>query len=195
MTFTTDDMDAARAREYALLSVLLRRPPDAKLLADLTRISDDPSPLGAAHGALAHAAAVTTEAAAEREYFNLFVGIGRGELLPYGSYYMSGFLNERPLARLRDDLSGLGIVRAEHESEPEDHAAIVCEVMAGLIEGRFSCPIDAGRMLFERHVEPWLGRFFTDLEQAKSAKLYQSVGTIGRVFMGIEREAYEHFKS
>jgi TorA maturation chaperone TorD len=195
MTFTIDDMDAARAREYALLSVLLRRPPDAKLLADLARISDDPSPLGAAHGALAHAAAMTTEASAEREYFNLFVGVGRGELLPYGSYYMSGFLNERPLARLRDDLSTLGIVRAEHELEPEDHAAIVCEVMAGLIEGRFNCPTDAGHMLFEKHVEPWIGRFFTDLEQAKSAKFYQSVGTIGRIFIGIEREAYEHFKS
>jgi TorA maturation chaperone TorD len=195
MTFTIDDMDAARVREYALLSVLLRRPPDAKLLADLTRISDDPSPLGAAHGALARAAAVTTEASTEREYFNLFVGIGRGELLPYCSYYMSGFLNERPLARLRDDLSGLGIVRAEHEPEPEDHAAIVCEVMAGLIEGRFSCPMDASHMLFERHVEPWMGRFFTDLEQAKNAKFYRSVGTIGRIFMGIEREAYKHFKS
>jgi TorA maturation chaperone TorD len=195
MTFTIDDMDVARAREYALLSVLLRRPPDAQLLSDLARISDDSSPLGAAHGALAHAAAATTEASAEREYFNLFVGIGRGELLPYGSYYLSGFLNERPLARLRDDLSALGIVRAAHEPEPEDHAAIVCEVMAGLIDGRFNCPADAGRMLFERHVEPWLDRFFTDLEQTKSAKFYRSVGTMGRIFIGIEREAYERFKS
>src|ERR1700735_2306024 len=152
MTFTIDDMDAARAREYALLSVLLRRPPDAKLLADLARISDDPSPLGAAHGALAHAAAVTTETSTEREYFNLFVGIGRGELLPYGSYYLSGFLNERPLARLRDDLSGMGIVRAEHESEPEDHASILCEIMAGLIDGRLNGSITATRMLFEKHV-------------------------------------------
>src|SRR3984957_15120359 len=195
MTFTIDDTDAARAREYALLSVLLRRRPDAKLLDDLARISDVPSPLGAAHGALAHAAAGTTETSTEREYFNLFVGIGRGELLPYGSYYMSGFLNERPLARLRDDLSEMGIVRAEHEPEPEDHAAILCEIMAGLIEGRFNCPIGAGHMLFERHVEPWMDRFFTDLEQAKSAKFYQPVGTIGRVFIGIEREAHEHFKS
>jgi TorA maturation chaperone TorD len=195
MTFTIDDTDAARAREYGLLSVLLRRPPDAKLLAGLARISDDPSPLGTAHGALAHAAAATAEALAEREYFKLFVGVGRGELLPYGSYYMSGFLNERPLARLRDDLSALGIVRAKHEPEPEDHAAILCEIMAGLIEGRFNCPIDASRTLFERHVEPWMGRFFTDLEQAKSAKFYQSVGSIGRVFIGIEREAYENFKS
>jgi TorA maturation chaperone TorD len=195
MTFTIDDVDAARAREYALLSVLLRRSPNAKLLGDLAQISDDPSPLGAAHGALARAAAVTTDDSAEREYFNLFIGIGRGELLPYGSYYMSGFLNERPLARLRDDLSRLGIVRAAHEPEPEDHAAIMCEIMSGLIDGRFDCSTDACRMLFEKHVEPWIGRFFTDLEQAKSAKFYLRVGTIGRIFIGIEREAYDHFKS
>jgi TorA maturation chaperone TorD len=195
MVLTVDDLDLARAREYALLSVLLRRPPTAKLLADLARISGDPSPLGAAHGALARAAATTTEVSAEREFFNLFVGIGRGELLPYGSYYMSGFLNERPLARLRDDLSGLGIVRAAHESEPEDHAALVCEIMAGLVDGRFNCPTDAGQTLFEKHIKPWMGRFFDDLEHAKSAKLYQSVGAIGRIFIGIEREAYEHFKS
>lgn len=194
MTFVIDDTDEARAREYALLSVLLRRPPDAQLLADLAGISDDPSPLGTAHCALAHAAAETTEASVEREFFNLFVGIGRGELLPYGSYYMSGFLNERPLARLREHLSGLGIVRADHELEPEDHAAILCEVMAGLIDRRFNCPVGAGRALFERHVEPWMGRFFIDLEQAKNAKFYQSVGMTGRIFIDIERAGYEHLE-
>jgi TorA maturation chaperone TorD len=192
---TVDDPDLARAKEYALLAALLRRPPDAQLLADLARLREDPSPLGIAHAALAEAAAVATETSAEREYFNLFVGIGRGELLPYGSYYLSGFLNERPLARLRDDLSGMGIVRAEHESEPEDHASILCEIMAGLIDGRLNGSITATRMLFEKHVAPWMGRFFTDLEQTRSAKLYQPVGTIGRIFMGIEREAYEHFES
>jgi TorA maturation chaperone TorD len=195
MTSTVDDVDLARAREYALLSVLLRRPPDAQLLADLARIQEDPSPLGAAHAALAKAAAVATEASAEREYFNLFVGTGRGELLSYGSYYLSGFLNERPLARLRDDLSGLGIIRAAHESEPEDHAAIICEIMAGLIDGHLNASINATRTFFEKHVGLWIGRFFADLERAKSAKFYQSVGTFGRVFIGIEHEAYERFKS
>jgi TorA maturation chaperone TorD len=195
MCETIDDTDEARAREYALLSVLLRRPPDARLLADLAGISDDSSPLGSAHRTLADAAAEATEALVEREYFNLFVGTGRGELLPYGSYYMSGFLNERPLARLRDDLLGLGIVRAEHELEPEDHAAILCEIMAGLIERRFDCPINADRTLFERHVEPWMGRLFTDLEKANNAKFYKSVGMIGRIFIDIEREGYECLKS
>ena len=70
----------------------------------------------------------------EREFFDLFIGLGRGELLPYGSYYLTGFLHERPLARLRDDLAALGIERAEGNVEPEDHAAILCEIMAGLAE-------------------------------------------------------------
>jgi TorA maturation chaperone TorD len=195
MISTVDDPDLARAREYALLSVLLRRPPDTQLLADLARIPEDPSPLGTAHGALARAAAATTEVSAEREYFNLFVGMGRGELLPYGSYYISGFLNERPLARLRDDLSGLGIVREAHEPEPEDHAAIVCEIMAGLIDGRLNGSINASPTFFEKHVGPWMGHFFSDLEQAKSAKFYQSVGIVGRVFIGIEHEVCQRFKS
>jgi TorA maturation chaperone TorD len=194
MTLTLDDTDAARAREYAILSVLLRRPPGAKLLADLAQIPEDPSHLGVAHNALARAAEAATETSVEREYFNLFVGVSRGELLPYGSYYMSGFLNERPLARLRNDLFDLGVSRATHETEPEDHAAILCELMAGLIEGRFDCSPNAAQRLFEKHVQPWMGRFFIDLEQAKSGKFYRPVGTIGRVFIDIEREAYERFK-
>lgn len=134
MMLNLDDVDVARSREYALLSALLRHPPDNRLLAELAKLPDDPSPLGTAHGALARAAALATEASVEREYFNLFVGIGRGELLPYASYYISGFLQERPLARLRGDLAQLGIIRTERESEPEDHAAILCEIMAGLID-------------------------------------------------------------
>jgi TorA maturation chaperone TorD len=185
-----DEIDAARAREYALLSALLRRAPDRHLLARLAALRGDPSPLGTAHAALAEAASATDAERVEREFFNLFVGIGRGELLPYGSYYIAGFLNERPLARLRDDLARLGIERVEGESEPEDHAAVLCEIMAGLSDGRFGAPQEADRELFEKHLAPWIGRFFADLERAKAADLYRRIGTVGRVFVEIEAEAF-----
>ena len=111
-----DEIDAARAQEYALLSVLLRRVPDADLLAQLAKLRGDPSPLGVAHAALREAVTVANVAQIEREFFELFIGIGRGELVPYGSYYLTGFLNERPLARLRDELARLGIERVEGET-------------------------------------------------------------------------------
>lgn len=184
-----DEVDVARAREYALLSVLLRRAPDADLLSRIATLHGDPSPLGHAHAALGEAAVGMTVERVEREFLDLFIGVGRGELLPYGSYYLTGFLNERPLARLRDDLSRFAVERAESEIEPEDHAAILCEIMAGLVSGRFKAPAGADRELFEKHLSPWMGRFFGDLEQSISAKFYSRVGTIGRLFIEIEGEA------
>jgi TorA maturation chaperone TorD len=185
-----DEIDAARARQYTLLSALLRRAPDADLLTRLAALRGDSSPLGTAHAGLAEAASATSAEQVEREFFNLFVGIGRGELLPYGSYYLAGFLNERPLARLRDDLAQLGIERVEGEPETEDHAAVLCEIMAGLSDGRFGAAKEAERELFEKHLAPWIGRFFADLERAKAAVLYRRIGTLGRVFMEIEAEAF-----
>jgi TorA maturation chaperone TorD len=185
-----DEVDAARAQEYALLSALLARAPDAALLARLSQLRADPSPLGLAHGALAEAAGRATVEGIAREYFNLFIGIGRGELLPYGSYYLSGFLHERPLARLRADLQRLGIERAAGQAEPEDHAAILCEIMAGIASGRFPVPAGADRELFERHLAAWIVRFFTDLERAEAADFYRRVGTLGRVFTDIETQAF-----
>jgi TorA maturation chaperone TorD len=185
-----DEVDAARAQEYALLSVLLARAPSAELLARLAKLRGDPSPLGLAHAALAEAAAAADAEHVEREFFELFIGIGRGELVPYGSYYLTGFLHERPLARLRDDLARLGIERVEGHAEPEDQAAMLCEIMAGLAGGRFNTAAGADRELFEKHLAPWIGRFFADLERAKSAEFYSRIGTIGRVFIEIESEAF-----
>src|SRR5215510_3779222 len=91
-----DEIEAGRAQEYALLAALLARAPDAGLLERLARLRGDPSPLGVAHAALAEAAQ-TDAGKVQREYFDLFIGLGRGELLPYGSYYLTGFLHERPL--------------------------------------------------------------------------------------------------
>ena len=185
-----DEVDAARAQEYTLLAALLARAPDQALLDRLATLRGDASPLGVAHAALAEAASRTSAERVEREYFDLFIGLGRGELLPYGSYYQSGFLYERPLARLRGELSRLGIERADGECEPEDHAAILCEIMAGLINGRLGAGTGADRELFEKHLSPWIGRFFADLEQAEAAGFYRNVGTLGRLFVDIETEAF-----
>jgi TorA maturation chaperone TorD len=185
-----DEVDAARAREYALLSVLLAHAPNADLLRRLAQIAGDASPLGIAHAALAEAARGAGEDRVTREYFDLFIGLGRGELLPYGSYYLTGFLHERPLARLRQDLIRLRIERAPGLAEPEDHAAILCEIMAGLAGRSLPAPPGADRELFEAHLAPWMGRFFADLERAQTATFYRSVGMLGRVFMQIEGEAF-----
>src|SRR5215468_7908972 len=184
-----DEVDAARAQEYALLSVLLARAPDRALLERLASLRGDPSPLGLAHAALAEAAQRTSIERVEREYFDLFIGLGRGELLPYGSYYLTGFLHERPLARLRAHLEKLVIERTAGQAEPEDHAAILCEIMAGLASRRLGAPAGADRELFEQHLRPWIGRFFADLERT-DAEFYRHVGTLGRVFIEIETEAF-----
>ena len=186
-----DEVDAARAHEYALLAALLLRAPDARLLSDLAALRGDDSPLGLAHTALAEAAAEASAESVEREYFNLFIGLGRGELLPYGSYYLTGFLQERPLARLREDLNQIGIARAEGVVEPEDHAAILCEIMAGLAGGTLPAPKDSDRMIFDRHLRQWIALFFADLEKAEAANFYRRVGRVGRVFMEIETEAFD----
>ncbi len=165
------DEELYRARLYALLSRLLAAAPDAAALAALRTIGDEASELGEAFGALARKAAAMTAAAAAAEYHDLFIGLGRGELVPYGSYYLTGFLHEKPLAELRRDLTRLGLERVAEATEPEDHIAALCEVMAGLIDGSFGdpAPLSAQRELFERHIAPWAGRFFADLEAAATA--------------------------
>jgi TorA maturation chaperone TorD len=185
-----DEVDMARAQEYALLAVLLARAPDADMLRRLGNLRGDATPLGLAHIALAEAAGKAEPDKIEREFFDLFIGIGRGELLPYGSYYLSGFLQERPLARLRDDLARLGIVRSEGVVEPEDHAAILCEIMSGIISGAFATRAGADQEMFEKHLAPWIGQLFLDMERAESADFYRHVGRVGRVFIDIETEAF-----
>jgi len=185
-----DEVDMARAREYALLAALLARAPDAAVLKSVAEMRGDATPLGLAHIALADAATATDADAVEREYFNLFIGIGRGELLPYGSYYLSGFLQERPLARLREDLARIGIARSEGVVEPEDHAAILFEIMAGIIAGDLAAPQGSDQQIFEKHLSSWIGRLFTDMERADSADFYRHVAVVGRAFMDIEMEAF-----
>jgi TorA maturation chaperone TorD len=185
-----DEVDAARASEYIFLSTLLMRAPDARLLKRISGLRADPSPLGLLHAELADAADRIRLEDVELEFFNIFVGIGRGELLPYASYYLTGFLHERPLARLREDLSALGIERAQDMYEPEDNIGILLEVMGGLAARRLPAPEGSDRKIFEKHLQSWAGRFFFDLEHTKSAKFYRTVGRIGRTFMEIETEAF-----
>lgn len=186
-----DDVESARAQEYALLASLLSAAPSQDLLSALATLRGDATPLGVAHAALSEAADSATQADAEREYFDLFVGIGRGELLPYGSYYLAGFLNERPLARLRADLARFGIERTGATAEPEDHAAILCEIMSGLASGRLPAEPDAQREIFQKHMAPWMGRLFADIEKSAAAtKFYRHLGALGRVFLQIEEQAF-----
>ena len=185
-----DEIDRARAQEYALLATLLTRSPDGQLLSRLAGLRGDASPIGLAHIALAEAARRTDQERASREFFGLFAGLGEGALLPYASHYLAETLYGRPLVRVRETLDGLGIEKAPERTEPEDHAGFLCEIMAGLAGGRIAAPDGADRDVFERHLSPWIGRFFADLERAKSADFYASVGALGRIFIDIEAEAF-----
>lgn len=186
-----DELDLLRARHYDLLAALLGRPPTEQLLRALAGAKGDGSPLGRAHAVLGRAAMDTSAAVVERQFFDLFIGVGRGELLPYGSYYLTGFLNERPLMRVRQDLAVLGIERSGDMREPEDHIAILLDVMAGLASARIQAEPGAQRRFFERHIESWAVRFFSDLEVAPSSSgFYSAVGALGRLFVEIEAEAF-----
>lgn len=185
--------DILRSQFYGLLAALLARPADGELLARLSGIEGDDTDLGKGLRALAGVARATAPEAIEQEYNNLFIGIGKGELTPFGSYYLTGFLNEKPLAELRTAMELHGIARTDEVSEPEDHIASVCEMMAGFIVGAFGDPlsIEDQKAFFAQHVGSWAGRFFADLEAARNAAFYMPVGTIGRLFIEIESEAFE----
>lgn len=184
--------DLLRADLYDLLARLLAAPPDEATLKTVAGLGGDDSELGQGITALATVAKATDPRAAEREYNALFIGLGRGELLPYASYYLTGFLNEKPLARLRGHMGELGIARNPDVKEPEDHIATLCEMMAGLIRGRYGAPlsVEDQHAFFNTHVATWATHFFTDLEAAEGSVLYAPVGKIGRAFMEIEIEAF-----
>jgi TorA maturation chaperone TorD len=190
-----DEIDLARAQEYSLLSSLLLHSPSVEFLQKLTLLRGDSSELGRAHATLGEAASRAQADSVVREHFTLFSGLGRGELLPYASFYLTGFVQGRPLADLRQTLTRLGIERAEGQSEPEDHAAILLEIMGGLANGSLEAPAGADREFFGAHLGPWITRFFSDLERSPSAKFYASVGTLGRTFMDIERRGFELLES
>lgn len=184
--------DRVRADCWRLVGRLLAAPPDAGLLDAVGRMLGGDGAFGAAIDALASAARSTGADAVNREYHDLFIGLARGELMPFASYYRTGFLYDKPLARLRTDMERFGIASADNASDPEDHIAAIAEMMAGLIGGDFGPPaaLAVQKQFFDTHLAPWAPRFFADLEKAASAQFYRQVGAVGRLLMQIETEAF-----
>ncbi len=187
-----DPEDRLRSDLYNFLGLILSKPADATLLNQTAELSGDDNALGQAIAALARVAKVTTSQAAEREFTTLFIGLGRGELLPFASYYLTGFLNEKPLAKLRSDMAAKHITRSPDVREPEDNIASLMEMMGGMIVGRFGevTPLKDQQKFFDQHIGPWAEHFFTDLQATKSSVLYAAVGAVGCAFMEIEQEAF-----
>ena len=182
--------DRTRASTYALLAALLAAPVNRTLLDQVAAIdasgSEPDSRFGAAWRGLREAALAARPEALDDEYHALFIGLGRGELVPYGSWYITGFMMDKPLAVLRADLARLGFERSERVSETEDHACALLEVMAMVIAE--AQDLATQRVFFSRHIEPWMRNFFRDLRDAKSASFYRAVGELGMRFIDFERE-------
>jgi TorA maturation chaperone TorD len=190
--YVIDPEDQARADLYEFLGLLLAKPVEANLLDQIADLNAEDTSIGRALGLLSKIASVTSPDTAEREFNNLFVGLGRGELLPYASHYLTGFLNEKPLANLRSDMTQRGIRRSEGKFEPEDNIASLMEMMGGMIVGKFGTVTSVAeqREFFNAHIEPWAIHFFTDLEATKSSVFYGAVGSLGKQFMEVEAEAF-----
>lgn len=178
------EQDQLRADIYALLASLLRSSPNQELINWLKALEINPqeaSPMAAAWSSLALAAKHAEGMNLEDEHQDLFIGIGRGELMPFGSWYLTGSLMEKPLAFLRQDLKQLGYERQEETFEPEDHIAALCEVMSLMITNNHG--YQQQHTFWKRHLEPWALRFFKDLQHAKRAIFYSPVGLLGESFM------------
>lgn len=178
-----------RAGAYSMLAALLRQPPQQDVLDTVTGLADvveDKDEFAVAMTMLGLSARTATPVELDDEFHALFIGLGRGELVPYGSWYLTGFLMEKPLGVLRDDLASMGFVRNDDTCEPEDHVAALCEVMVLLI--------DEGRSLVEQtrffnaHISTWVGRFYQDLSEARSAVFYRAVARFGKAFFDFEKQ-------
>src|SRR5262245_34482233 len=184
--------DALRAQGYRLLARFLSAAPTTADLQAAAALAGDASAFGAAITAFAAACAADDGARVEREYHDLFIGLSRGELIPYGSYYLTGFLHEKPLAKLRQDMARLGIGRKEGVAEPEDHIASLCEMMAAFISGSLGAPLslEEQKAFFKTHIAAWAPVFFRDLEATKASLVYARLGCVGRTFLDIEEGAF-----
>ena len=185
--------DQHRSSFYVLLSSLLSRPPTKDLLNKVYTLSGGENKIGEAIKTLTILSKKLDIKTIEREYNNLFIGVGRGELLPYASFYMTGFLNEKPLANLRDDMKRIGISRSPSTSDPEDHIASLCEMMSGIITNQFYTTLSLRQQsdFFATHLGPWAKHFFDDLIAAEYSVFYAPVGALGKAFIEIETEAFK----
>ena len=184
--------DRLRADLYNYLGLMLAGPPDQLLLDQSAALTGDETGLGQAINGLARVAKISKPKAVQTEYNALFIGLGRGELLPFASYYLTGFLNEKPLANLRATMADFGMTRADGVFEPEDNIASLMEMMAGMVVGRFGrvASVAEQQTFFNLHIGTWATHYFNDLQGAKSSILYASVGAVGLAFMEIEKEAF-----
>ena len=186
-----DQGERARADIYRLLAALLAGPPEQALLELLRTLEPDTtsgSSMNSTWQELRAAAENSGSHDVGEEYFNLFIGLGRGELVPYASWYVHGLLMEKLLASLRDELAVLGLEREDGVSEPEDHVAALCEVMGMIIcDSELSLRQAA---FFATYLDPWMGRFFVDLEEAETAVFYKAVGRLGQRFLDVERQYF-----
>ena len=187
---TLTDNDTLRAHVYSLLAALLTGPPSADLLQRLSRIEDQQesdTEMAQAWRMIKEAGGQTNAALLDDEYHGLFIGLGRGELVPYGSWYQTGSVMDQPLARLRGDLAVLGIQRRSDVRETEDHAAALCETMALVCSHPAEIVLETQKAFFSDHLGGWMDRFFKDMQQASAAQFYRAVGRLGESFMALEK--------
>jgi TorA maturation chaperone TorD len=173
--------------------MLLVEPPSTVRLGQLSRLEvteASPATIAWCLRRLKAAARRGDADAVAHEYANLFIGLGRGEVVPYASWYLEKLLLSAPLARLRNDLSALNIYRREGVSEPEDHAGALCESMVLVIE-KPHLSVRQQAQFFHSHLAPWMIRFFRDLQQARSAVFYRAVGRLGEEFMRLEQDVLQ----
>lgn len=199
LSFATadDSEEIARAELYGLLARLWIAPPDADLLTQFgVAVTEAPQPgsfLEAPWQALVTAMRATSAEAAADEYDALFGGVGKPEVFLYGSYYLAGFLNEKPLAELRSDLAALGLTRDEQRGETEDHIAYVFEVLRFLIAGDdvAVCNLEQQRRFFRAHVQPWVERLADAVEAQPRAVLWREVAAFTRAFVQVETQGFD----
>lgn len=191
------DEETARAEVYGLLAALYYAPPSAELLGNLrVAVTEAPAAgalLEAPWGELVKAARNLSPEAIAREYDALFGGVGKPEVYLFGSHYLSGFLNEKPLAALRTDLDVLGLARDEAMSETEDHLAYLCEVMRYLIAGEDVevANLTRQREFFARHLQPWVSLVCDAVAAHPKADFYRSVAGFTQVFVSVEAQGFD----
>lgn len=187
-----DQEQRYRASAYGLLAGLLRAAPDQAMLDRLSGLGnageEEGDDLMLAMSTLALSAQRHTPELIEDEFHHLFIGLGRGEVVPYGSWYLTGFLMEKPLSDLRDDLARLGFERSDNVVEPEDHAAALCEVISIMIDD--GSDLSVQKQFFQTHVLSWMGQFFDDLGNASSSVFYKSVARFGAAFIALEQQYF-----
>lgn len=191
------DEETARAELYGLLALLYYGPPTPEWMAQLRAAATEAPAAGAfleePWRALVGVARAMSEQDIVDEYNTLFGGIGKPEIYLYGSHFMSGFLNEKPLARLRTDLAQLGLARDDNMSETEDHLAYLCEVMRYLIAGDDVALANLTRQrdFFATHIQPWVLTLCDELQKHPRARFYAALAELTRAFMSVEAQGFD----